>query len=172
MAMLPIPVIALLIFLSRKRLAWSRAVLWIALEIAGMGCFFAATLEQFLNRFQASGYEQPDTFAIALGFGLTSFICGAAMLLLIQLKPQAQKPGPYCPQCGYCLIGSTQRICSECGRPFTFDELGIVPEMLVPARQGQSPQVIAAVGAVARANESPPAIGASQSNWQCREQCE
>jgi hypothetical protein len=135
MALFPIPLIALLIFMTRRRISWTRAVLWMALEIAGMGCFFAATLEQFLYRFNAYGYEQPDTLAIALVFGVASFGSGAAVLLFLQLKPQMLKPGPYCPECGYCLIGSTSQRCAECGRPFTFEELGVLPGALaLPAR--------------------------------------
>ncbi|MFO0973006.1 MAG: hypothetical protein U1A27_06155 [Phycisphaerae bacterium] len=32
--------------------------------------------------------------------------------------------GTLCPGCEYCLIGNTTMICPECGRPFTFEQLG------------------------------------------------
>jgi hypothetical protein len=64
--------------------------------------------------------------------GAVSFVISAGVLLLLQLKPRAVKPGPYCPACGYCLIGSPRQICAECGRAFTLEELGITPEELIP----------------------------------------
>ena len=40
--------------------------------------------------------------------------------------------GTSCPGCGYNLVGNTTSICSECGRPFTLDELEITAEDLEP----------------------------------------
>jgi len=35
-----------------------------------------------------------------------------------------------CPKCGYSLRGLRDQRCPECGRPFTFEELGLSPEEL------------------------------------------
>ena len=35
-----------------------------------------------------------------------------------------------CPGCDYLLYGLTEMRCPECGRPFTFEELGVSPETL------------------------------------------
>jgi hypothetical protein len=35
-----------------------------------------------------------------------------------------------CPQCDYNLFGLTQMRCPECGRPFTFEEVGATPAEL------------------------------------------
>ncbi|MCG3137766.1 MAG: hypothetical protein HJJLKODD_01616 [Phycisphaerae bacterium] len=43
----------------------------------------------------------------------------------------------FCPGCGYNLIGNTTGICSECGRPFTLDELEILSDDLDPAFTAQ-----------------------------------
>ncbi len=50
-----------------------------------------------------------------------------AGLLLLYLWQRYRRPavGPYCLHCGYCLIGTTERLCPECGEPFSLEELGI-----------------------------------------------
>ncbi len=40
----------------------------------------------------------------------------------------------YCPSCGYNLVGNTTSICSECGQPFTLEELEITAEDLEPVQ--------------------------------------
>jgi hypothetical protein len=127
-----LPIVTLLIVLTRRRIPWRRGLLWMALEVAGCVCFFVASLQQSWHWF--GGYRLADQTMgpAALILGALSFVVGAGVLLLLQVKPQPVKPGPYCPQCGYCLIGIPRQICAECGRPFTFDELGIAPEALTP----------------------------------------
>src|SRR5208282_4670821 len=80
----------------------------------------------------AYDYEQPDIFAVALVFGLAGFVFGAILLLFLQVKSEPVKPGPYCPEWGYCLIGAPTRICPECGRGFNLEELGVGVEALLP----------------------------------------
>jgi uncharacterized OB-fold protein len=58
------------------------------------------------------------------------------LLLLMRLRHQKRIPGPYCPQCGYCLIGLPSHRCTECGRPFTLEELKIDAAALNPAAPG------------------------------------
>lgn len=40
--------------------------------------------------------------------------------------------GPLCPGCGYCLIGLTEHVCPERGRPFTLEELNVTEKQLRP----------------------------------------
>jgi hypothetical protein len=39
--------------------------------------------------------------------------------------------GTLCPKCGYSLAGNISRICPECGREYTYQELGTTPEQLL-----------------------------------------
>ena len=41
-----------------------------------------------------------------------------------QLGVVVAQDGTMCPGCGYSLIGCTNQLCPECGREFTFQELG------------------------------------------------
>lgn len=50
-------------------------------------------------------------------------------LLTCRLRKPADRIGR-CPQCEYFLFGLTQPRCPECGRPFTFEELGTTPEAM------------------------------------------
>lgn len=55
---------------------------------------------------------------------------GAANAVLLAILNRLRPPPPLqdgtlCPGCGYCLIGNTSLICSECGRPFTREELSV-----------------------------------------------
>lgn len=44
--------------------------------------------------------------------------------------PIVQQDGTLCPNCAYLLVGCAGRICPECGREFTYQELGTTPEHL------------------------------------------
>ena len=110
---------------TRRRIAWRHGMIWMALELAGYVCFLAATVDNFWHFFGGYWSHTPDLLQMVLVVWLMSFVLGAMALLLLQMRAEKVKPGPYCPECGYCLIGSPRKICSECGRPFTLDELGI-----------------------------------------------
>lgn len=56
-------------------------------------------------------------------------LVGTLALVLLQ-KFYPPKFGPYCPGCGYYLVGLSQQICPECGRGFSIEELGISEEDL------------------------------------------
>ncbi len=128
-----LPTVCLLVFLTRRRIPFHKALLWMSLEIAGATCFYSFATERTWHHFGEYGFAEQDTPQMILFLGFTAFVCAAIMLFFFQLKPEPVKPGPYCPQCGYCLIGSPRQICSECGRPFTHDELGVTPEALIPS---------------------------------------
>jgi len=62
-------------------------------------------------------------------------------LLTLRLH-KACSSGGQCPACGYYLYGLRNQRCPECGRPFTFEEVGATPESLgfageLPARSSQ-----------------------------------
>jgi hypothetical protein len=128
-----IPSICILTYLTRRRIPFHRALLWMVLELAGAACFYSFATERSWRYFGGDVFAEQDTPQSVLLLGLASFLCCAVLLFFFQLKPEPVKPGPYCPQCGYCLIGSPRQICSECGRPFTHEELGVTPEALIPS---------------------------------------
>jgi len=125
-----LPVVCFTVAVTRRRIPWHKALLWMSLEVAGCVCFFVATVAQLWNHFGGVWLDGADQLQAVLVGGLVCFLCGAVLLLFIQVKPHKIPPGPYCPQCGYCLIGSSSQVCTECGRAFTFEELGIARDAL------------------------------------------
>jgi hypothetical protein len=123
---------AILIVLTRRHVRWYQALLWMGLELAGFICFFEVVLDEMSHIFHGT-YLREQTMDQILGAGPICFGCGVILLLLMRLRLQKRIPGPYCPQCGYCLIGLPTRRCTECGRPFTLEELGIDAAALSPA---------------------------------------
>jgi len=61
----------------------------------------------------------------ALGWINSMTIGMASALLLNRWRLPARLKGPYCRRCGYCLIGTAEHRCPECGRAFTLRELGV-----------------------------------------------
>ncbi len=127
-----LPIVNFLVILTRRRIPWRRGVVWMSLEISGFVCFFIATLQEAWRILGGRTVPEVNLGPGALLMGAVGFLISAIILLLLQLRPQPVKPGPYCPACGYCLIGSPRQICAECGRPFTLEELGITAEELIP----------------------------------------
>jgi hypothetical protein len=127
-----LPIVGFMAIFTRRRILWYRAILWMGLELAGCVCFFQATIERIWRHYRLFYFQVEDVLQIVLMAGVVCFIFGAVLLLFLQVKPEKAKPGPYCPECGYCLIGLPKRICSECGRPFTLEELGIEEGELAP----------------------------------------
>jgi hypothetical protein len=122
-----------------RRIPWYRALLWMSLEIGGCVSFYAATIQWAWRVYGGYRIYEPVMTTESLIIGFACFVCGAILLLFFQVRPEPVKPGPYCPQCGYCLIGSPRQICPECGRAFTLEELGIGPEALLPPGAGFKP---------------------------------
>jgi hypothetical protein len=120
-----LPVVSLMAVFTRRRIPWNRAILWMALELAGCVCFFESTVDFVWRENRINHFEGIEILESILYVGFACFIIGATLLLFLQVKPEPVKPGPYCPECGYCLLGSTRNICTECGRPFTLEELGV-----------------------------------------------
>ena len=127
-----LPVVSLMAVFTRRRIPWHRAILWMSLDLAGCVCFFESTVDRMWIWFNINRFGGLEQLQMILYLGFACFIFGAILLLFLQVKPEPPKPGPYCPECGYCLIGLPRQICSECGRPFTLEELGIAEGALVP----------------------------------------
>ena len=127
-----LPIVNFLVILTRRQIPWRRGLIWMSLEISGFVCFFIATLQEVWRILGGRTVPDVDLGPGALLMGAIGFVISVIILLLLQLKPQPIKLGPYCPACGYCLIGSPRRICAECGRAFTLDELGVTQEDLIP----------------------------------------
>jgi hypothetical protein len=124
--------ISVIMLFTRRRIQWHRAILWLLLEVVGCVCFFAATMDAIWRHFGTYGLGEPDLWQGALIFGVGCFLGGVILLRFLQLKPAEMKPGAYCRGCGYCLIGVPGRVCPECGRGFTIEELGVGEEALDP----------------------------------------
>lgn len=71
-----------------------------------------------------------DAFTVFC-FSLAVTIVVTLIMLIsdrVRYGPTVVQDGTRCPQCGYCVLAAQNRICSECGREFTYQELGISPE--------------------------------------------
>ena len=56
---------------------------------------------------------------------ITGRSCLKTLALLLLCRPlRSLESRGHCPKCDYYLYGLTEQRCPECGRPFTFDELG------------------------------------------------
>lgn len=62
----------------------------------------------------------PHYFAASCAAG----IVGAWLVCRLRQGRVVLQDGSMCPGCGYSILGSRERVCSECGREFTFQELG------------------------------------------------
>ena len=47
-----------------------------------------------------------------------------------------EQDGTLCPNCAYSLVGCSDRVCPECGREFTLQELGTTEQALLKVRDG------------------------------------
>jgi len=66
---------------------------------------------------------------INLSLWATIFLSALGTLVCrIRLGRCVIQDGTICQGCGYCVIGSINQTCSECGREFTFQELGTTRE--------------------------------------------
>lgn len=74
-----------------------------------------------------------DAIAVALVLSVFGLPClwGCAGILDALLPIRIRSV--HCPGCGYSLMGLPQQRCPECGRPFTFHELGVTAGDLQPS---------------------------------------
>lgn len=122
------------------------------------GCLAIGLIEQRLGRLVryaglaavatvigAALYADDPFLALMAGlvFGLASCCVGLLAVIVgseigrIFYRISFRK-GPWCPQCGYSLIGCETHTCPECGRAFTFDEIGVDRENLRAAAHDEA----------------------------------
>jgi hypothetical protein len=99
---------------------------------------FAWCITTGLSQHILTGYWWDDLLGMSLGCWLANAAGAAIILGLMHWYRRPMPMGPYCPQCGYCLIGLSERRCPECGRTFTVEELGIRARDLNPEAGGIS----------------------------------
>ncbi len=77
-------------------------------------------------------------FSAIVGGALASAAVGGGLFVLLWIASRTSRgklqivDGTCCPGCGYNLVGNTTYICSECGQPFTLEELEITADDLDP----------------------------------------
>jgi len=65
-------------------------------------------------------------------------VFGGLLFLVLWISSRSSRgrlliqDGVHCPGCGYNLKGNTSSVCSECGRPFTLEELDLAAQDLQP----------------------------------------
>ena len=70
--------------------------------------------------------------------GLVSSVIAGVLIVCVWFASRGSRgkllvtDNTFCPSCGYNLVGNTTYICSECGQPFTLEELDITAEDLKP----------------------------------------
>ena len=121
-ALLLVPPIVIIVIHYRLRPSMG---VWGLFALTSAAFWAGLTLGIEMDDFGPRGHFMQFGFAgwlINFTFG-TFFICG---------KPPHHEPrrGPYCPQCGYCVVGLSENRCPECGRPFTAAELGVSEDEL------------------------------------------
>jgi len=94
---------------------------------------FLAVVVFTVSWFLAYGRFWDEVLGVMIVFWIIAASIATVLLLLLQ-HWQRPHTGPYCLQCGYCLIGLPSRRCPECGTEFTPEELGVTEqELLAPA---------------------------------------
>ena len=72
--------------------------------------------------------------------GLASSVIAGVLIVCVWFASRGSRgklqivDGTCCPGCGYNLVGNTTYICSECGQPFTLEELDITAADLEPVQ--------------------------------------
>jgi hypothetical protein len=74
------------------------------------------------------------TVALVLFYALSNLVL---LIIFNRLRsPPPIQDGTLCPGCGYCLVGNISMICSECGRPFSWEELALTESRSPASRPG------------------------------------
>ena len=120
-----LPLLCLLLTLSLRRVAWRAALGWLILELTAVCAAFIIGVWLGPGRMH---HDLPEVMAV---FWLVAVPVCAGLLVGYQwFRPLPT--GPYCRDCGYCLIGTPSDCCPECGRPFDPQKLGVTREELRP----------------------------------------
>ena len=102
---------------------------WQYSAMASVACYLPAL------RFYATLYyireELPIAWFAALLLGMVTGAIGVGVSL--PFRRVIDQDGSLCPGCAYCLAGLDSQVCPECGRPFTYEELGTSKEQLIAA---------------------------------------
>jgi hypothetical protein len=125
-----LPAICLWIVLSRRRMLRRPALWGTHMEIALLVAVFT------VSWFAAFGRFWDDVLGVMIVFWIIAAIAATVLLLLLQYW-QRPHTGPYCLQCGYCVIGLPSRRCPECGKEFTPQELGVTEQELVASPESR-----------------------------------
>ncbi len=84
------------------------------------------------------GFSVSMILIVAAPAGLVSSLIAGVLIVCVWFASRGSRgkllitDKTYCPSCGYNLVGNTTYICSECGQPFTLEELDITAEDLDP----------------------------------------
>lgn len=115
-------------------LIWSlrRVLMWKSFEYlsVGMVCLWGGFLLGCDLLLAITDPTYPSFWGFALLHAALGIGVGAVLLGVWRIRYPIKR-GPYCPRCGYCLVGSVERMCSECGRAFSLQELGVSSDELV-----------------------------------------
>jgi hypothetical protein len=126
-----LPAICLWLILSRRRIPWKRPLLLLLGELSVVSATYVLgwTLAAWRNPLGWSVID--NLLKVIVTFWAISLASAPAVLIVWQYFRPAILPGPYCPNCRYCLIGVSIDCCPECGRAFTLAELGISRDQLL-----------------------------------------
>ncbi len=120
-----LPCLCLLLTLSLRHVPWRAALGWLVLELSAVCLAFP------VGMWLGPGPFADDLLGVMAAFWLVA-VPACAALLVGRQQFRRPTPGPYCPGCGYCLIGAPTDRCPECGRDFDPRELGVTREELRP----------------------------------------
>ena len=99
-----------------------------------------AALVGFVISYFGFARIRPPPMSVIIGPALVSVLVGGGLFVLLWIASRKSRgkllitDKTYCPSCGYNLVGNTTYICSECGQPFTLEELDITTEDLEPVQ--------------------------------------
>ncbi len=103
-----------------------------------MMLFFPWVLSDFLGIIWSLQNDLTGLVIECLVPTIAAFTVGGLLLVMVWAASRTSHgklkilDGTCCPSCGYNLVGNTTSICSECGRPFTLEELEITADDLDP----------------------------------------
>jgi len=114
-----IPAVMVWLVYSQRRVRWRAAAPCLAAELASVMVSFCVSWSLVYGGFW------DDMIDVSTAYLLISMALGEVVLLMWQ-RFYPLTSGPHCPGCNYCLIGAPSDVCPECGRAFTFHELGVI----------------------------------------------